>query len=349
MLLCPLLIAGLTAVAPLQAPEMTAHFIDVGQGNAALLEFPCGTVLIDAGAQDNASERRLMRYLEEFFAERPDRQETIDVVFITHPHRDHTYALRDIAERFRIRNYVDDGLLEGSGGSAVRWIRERNAELDPPVVIREVRHRDISGLRAGGGLSDEAIDPIRCETCDPRIRVLEGQRTVNPGWNGTEFSNPNNHSLVIRADFGQSSFLFTGDLEEPAIEALVEDYERTETLDVDVWLVGHHGSQNGVTGSLMAAMTPAMAVISVGEWDYGKDSHNPFTTWRFGHPRDDALALLGEGIVAERSPERRPMIATGSQQFVRRRIHKAIYATAWDGTILVRGRLDAEPELLPAP
>jgi beta-lactamase superfamily II metal-dependent hydrolase len=52
------------------APSMTAHFIDVGQAHATLLEFSCGAMLIDVGAQDDDHEQALIDYLEQFFARR---------------------------------------------------------------------------------------------------------------------------------------------------------------------------------------------------------------------------------------------------------------------------------------
>ena len=90
---------------------------------------------------------------------------------------------------------------------------------------------------------------------------------------------------MVRVDFGESSFLFTGDLETHAVELLVDYYWDSETLDVDIYQVGHHGSHNGTTLKLLAAVSPDMAVLSVGDWDFGQNSRSPFTTWRYGHPR----------------------------------------------------------------
>jgi len=55
-----------------QGPVIKAHIIDMGQANATLLEFPCGAVLIDAGAQDEEKVDELVRFLNEFFARRQD-------------------------------------------------------------------------------------------------------------------------------------------------------------------------------------------------------------------------------------------------------------------------------------
>ena len=77
---------------------MKAHFIDMGQANAALLEFPCGAVLIDAGAQDEEKVDELVRFLNDLFARRQDLGRTLKSIIITHNHIDHTRALRTVVE-----------------------------------------------------------------------------------------------------------------------------------------------------------------------------------------------------------------------------------------------------------
>src|SRR5262245_14054383 len=71
---------------------MAAHFIDVGQGSAALLEFPCGAVLIDTGGEegdDFSGNANLSDYLDEFFTRRTDLGRRLDLVVLSHPHIDH--------------------------------------------------------------------------------------------------------------------------------------------------------------------------------------------------------------------------------------------------------------------
>src|SRR6185312_2185829 len=148
------------------------------------------------------------------------------------------------------------------------------------------------------GLSDAIIDAVNCPTVDPQIRVLSGKQAENPGWSDGDFENGNNKSLVIRIDYGHASFLFTGDLEEPAIETLVDYYSGTPMLDVDVWEVGHHGSANGVTASLLAAMSPEIAVMSVGLHDVDE----VWTAYRYGHPRRSAGQLIEPALLFSRAP-----------------------------------------------
>lgn len=104
---------------------MHAHFINVGQGDATLLEFPCGAILIDAGAQDAANVDVLVNYLEDFFKRRSDLKNTLNTILITHNHIDHTRALRSVIEKFTVQNYIDNGQLGGPGTGNPNWIRKQ--------------------------------------------------------------------------------------------------------------------------------------------------------------------------------------------------------------------------------
>lgn len=331
-----LAVVALTTILVLQsahAQEMTAHFIDVGQGDAALLEFPCGAVLIDAGAQDDFYVGHLVDYLTKFFERRADLNGTLDAIFVTHPHIDHNRGLRAVIEHFNIVAYIDNGHVLSRGGANAAWLRSIAKEAH--IAIRPVSQEEITQLPLPSGLSDSVIDSVSCSTCDPRITVLAGGWQKNSGWSEQSFSNENNQSLVIRVDFGKSSFLFTGDLEEPAIETLVSWYTDTDMLDVDVYQVGHHGSSNGTTVSLMSAMTPETAVISCGKpSDQGR-----FSAYSYGHPNRGTIELLESHLSSIRAPVT-AQIATRSRLFTEFAVNKAIYATPWDGDVMLKMSLE---------
>ena len=85
--------AQTSSVGPGTPDLMAAHYIDVGQGAAVLLEFSCGAVLVDTGGQGDKyvdGNAKLMAYLNAFFARRTDLDRTFDAVFLTHAHADHT-------------------------------------------------------------------------------------------------------------------------------------------------------------------------------------------------------------------------------------------------------------------
>jgi beta-lactamase superfamily II metal-dependent hydrolase len=326
----PVLMLLSSGAATAATPSMRAHFVDVDQGAATLLEFPCGFVMIDAGGRTDETSERLADYVSAALDRRSDLPRVVSTIFVTHTHSDHNRALRTLLGRSDIAftSYVHNGILEGSGRHAAKFMME---EADAgKIQARAIDDAEITKVAKRKGLTDGIIDPVACKPIDPQIRVLSGRIATNPGWPEGAFDNGNNQSLVIRVDFGEASFLFTGDLEDHAIETLVEYYAGTPMLDVDVYQVGHHGSHNGTTDSLMAAMSPRIAVISMSPWNV----REMWTAWAYGHPRAPAIAMLERGIVHTRPP-RKVHVATGTKTFDERTMKDAIYATGWDGTIVV--------------
>ena len=342
-LLAILIVANASA----QQPVMRAHFVPVGQAHATLLEFSCGAMLIDAGAQDEETKGQLLDYLDRFFVNRPDLHRTLDLILITHNHIDHTYGLRGIAEHnIRIKTYVDSGQRSGRGTEGPNWIRANARSGGRNIKLREVTVAEITAQASAHhtGLTDSAIDPIACGSEDPQISVLWGRLDKRPaGWSKSAFENKNNHSLVTRVRFGSASFLFMGDLEPEGISSLLELFPGNgSVLDADVYQVGHHGSDNATTEPLLRAVTPRIAIIPVGNWDSGKGTRDRFTTFAYGHPRKAAIDLLNAAIKESRSEPATVMAATGPRTFSPLLVRKRIYATSWDGAVTVRATSDAQ-------
>ena len=120
------------------------------------------------------------------------------------------------------------------------------------------------------------------------------------------------------------------DLEERAIAGLLERYRGTRWLDVDLYQVGHHGSANGTTRALVAAMTPHVALIAMGP----ESRHLPWTAWTYGHPRADVVRRLERGVTMLRANTTVP-IASGAKKFASHGLEKAIDGTGWDGAVSV--------------
>jgi len=324
-------------IAGAQASDVAiAHFVNMDQGNATLLEFPCGAILIDAGGRDSTAGDHLIAYLNAFFARRADLNRHLAALFVTHTHVDHNRALRRVAEAFSIDGYVDNGLLNGSGSPGAKWMANHVSAQVPPIPRVQVTNQAIDAA-GPNGLAGPVVDPVNCPRVDPDIRVLAGSHKddlENPddpehlGWPDGDLENGNNHSLVIRVAYGKASFLFTGDLEEPAIETLVAKYQASNLLNVDVWEVGHHGSQNGTTASLLAAMSPEIAVISMGDGAI----HAPWSAYAYGHPRRSAVTMIAQAVSRVR-PATEVLVADKVKHFSPFNLTKAVYATGWNGDI----------------
>ncbi len=334
-----LLLAG-TSPARAAEPQMVVHFIDVGQGAATLLEFPCGAILIDTGAQDNDATTHLANYLKAFFDRRTDLNKTLNALIISHPHVDHSRGVETVLNSCRVRTYIDNGMVSGSGKAGVKYARDHKVDMNLEIV--EIDDARITALPEKTGLTDDKIDSLKCADCDPQIRILSGALAANPGWLDGDFDNLNNHSVVVRVDFGESSFLFTGDLEDPALRTLVDYYEGTGMLDVDVYLVGHHGSHNGTIPEFVTEMTPDVAVMGVGKSTFGKGKPRGFNTFSYGHPRRDIVNLLSNSIPGFRSRAIDVEVADSARHFSNYRVTHRIYATGWDGDVTVAARLDGK-------
>lgn len=340
LVLAVFILQGQSALCQLNADEMLAHYIDVGQANATLLEFPCGAVLIDAGAQDKGYADTLLVYLDAFFARRTDLSNTISLAVVTHCHKDHNSVLKKIMERYKVLHYVDNGYQTGSGRANQVW-----AQNHSPVYMWYLNEEVVAkGHRKG--FTDATIDPLNCAGTDPVITILSSSFEEMPAsWSGHDFKNGNNHSIVLKVDFGKSSMLFVGDLEEAGIGAVLREYRQFRNpvhgnpLDADVLLVGHHGSYNATTTELLEAVTPSWAVISCGKWDYGLGG-GMFNTYSYGHPRIAALDLLSEGIREERDSAVDIKAAVKAKKFTNYIVTQNIYGTAWDGDILLRLNAD---------
>lgn len=338
VLLVFLLTLPWSAIAEYKTPEpvMVAHFIEVGQADATLLQFPDGAILIDAGSDDRHRDS-LVSYLTEFFDEHPELNNTLKSIIITHPHIDHTLSLPDVIFKsgIKVERYIDNGRLSDginkfppSGLAYIDYV----LGVIPKKFEKIMSFTDITKTWPLGGLINDNIDPIN----SANITILKG---------GDDTDSPNNNSLVIRIDYGEASFLFTGDLEVSGIEELISRYKGTDRLDVDVYQVGHHGSYNGTTEALVNAMTPEIAVISMGRWDYGIDEQydkDHFNTWWYGHPRKELVDLLSKGISDNRRVPITAMVFKEPADPVKREILKRIYATGWDGTVQIRATKDGK-------
>ncbi len=316
--------------------RMRAHYINVGQADATLLEFERGAILIDAGGEftgDSLHLDHLVGYLSDVFANRPELERTLDAIIITHPHIDHTRNLMGVLQRFRVKALIDGGDVRGSGIYPLFLARRLAGDRD--IDHLEIKDGDIPD----GGLTNDVIDPY---PGDPEIRILAGDRDCR---------NQNNDSLVVRVAHAGKSFLFTGDAEftdgggcdGPEIDLLLARYDGPDSpLDVDVYQVGHHGSHNGTNVELMKAMSPQISVISAGY--RFRSEPEPFHAVQFGHPRTDVVELLVANTSGAREVRFLESNSNGPYSLPKANkpklveeldMIKQVYCTCWDGDVIV--------------
>lgn len=337
---------------------MFVHFVDVGQGDATILEFPCGVAVIDTGGgrkhpTDMSGGQKFVDYLDAFFAQRPHLNDTIDVLFTTHPHVDHLNGARllinrDGSLRYNVLNLVDNGQTGRRGGlKHQRTIRNAMKSAGAGYSALSVDRL----FNALGG-TNEIIDPIDCveSNVDPVITAFWGgwnlQMMEALGGEGLGANEPNDHSLVLRIDFGTASFLFTGDLEHHGADDLLKVYQNNlEVFDVDVYQVSHHGAEGDTSDALIEVMSPQIAVISMG---HPNDPGGSSAT-KYGHPRTEVIDLMQDEphiISGERTESKQYWsYAEAKAEPQPIEIDRAIYGTGWEGNIVLKATTSGDYEI----
>jgi competence protein ComEC len=240
---------------------LTLHFLDVGQGDGAVLRTPGGRwLVIDAGPANerhDAGRRVVAPFLE--------RQgvRALTAVVVSHAHADHMGGVPALLRRFPVGLVVEPG---SPAGDAVY-----GALLTELDSTRIPWHPGRAGERF-------SIDGVRFTVLHPAS-----------GWERWG-EDVNEDSLVILVEFGDFEALFTGDAGFPVEAALRRSLRR-----VDLLKVGHHGSRGSTGGELLDSLRPLAAVISVGRNDYGHPS--PQTLSRLEERRVPVLRTDEDGTI----------------------------------------------------
>ncbi len=243
------LVAILLAVTVASRPDGRLHLttLDIGQGDAILLETPTGTtMLIDGGPDPELTLRRLGANLP-FFVHR------IDVLVLSHPHQDHVAGLVDVLARFDVGAVLHAGI-----------------PFDNPAFARlmaDASKKDVSVTLARAG---------HAFMLDPTTSVQVVYPSATDATSSLPGGDINNGSVVVLVGYGGFTALLPGDAEAPIEAALVS---REALPVVDVLKVGHHGSNSSTNPELLDAIRPSLAIISSGaDNEYGHPAHETLAT-----------------------------------------------------------------------
>jgi competence protein ComEC len=248
--------------------RLTVTVMDVGQGDAILIEDPAGhRILIDGGPSGRAISEALGR-------ETPFWDKGIDLVVLTHPEEDHLNGLVTALERYDVKRILASP-VETDSAAYGAWLQAAEREGAPYYQAAPGEWFDL-----GRGARLEVLGP-------PSDPIEGGEAKLN------------NNSVVLRLTWGEVSFLLPGDLERAGEEALLEE---GEDLRCTVLKVAHHGSAYGTGESLLAAVQPAVAVISVGA-----------DNW-YGHPSPQVLERLEDSLVYRTDQNGRVKLSTDGER-----------------------------------
>ena len=240
------------AVVPM-LPDGDLHvtFADVGQGDMAVVTTPSGrTIVVDGGPSPVVAVRAVSDEL-------PFWRRHVDLVVLTHPHRDHVSGLTEILGRYEVVRILEHPVTYDSGAYEA-W---RSAVALEGATVTHAR----------AGQTIVTDDGVLIQVLGPPDNLIGDHSDADV----------DNASVVLRIVYGEVSFLLTADLFASGERALVAG---AASIDSDVLKVAHHGSRSSSTEELLAAVSPTAAVVST-----GADN-------RFGHPHPETLEALSRYV-----------------------------------------------------
>ena len=222
---------------------LAVNFLDVGQGDSEFIQLPDGKcMLIDAGISESAS--KIASKISSLGYDK------IDYLIATHPHADHIGGMQRIVENFEI--------------GEIYMPRASTNTRTFENLLQAISDKGLSINTAKAGKVLYEREDLKIEFLAP---VSDSYKDLN------------NYSAVVRLQYGNNVFLFTGDA-EALVEGEILNVYSKNSLKADVLKVGHHGSNTASSEAFLSAVKPKYAVIEVGE---GNSYH---------HPHDEAINHL---------------------------------------------------------
>jgi competence protein ComEC len=266
--------------------DLRISVLDVGQGSAAVVEFPQGyTMLIDGGGFfDNSVFDVGQRIVAPFLWQKKIR--TVDTLVLTHPNSDHLNGLLFIADHFHVRQVWSNGETHTTQGYRM---------FEEIIAYRNIHRPELSDLLRGRSINGVSIDILY----PPRDYL---QRRAKESWRSL-----NNNSLVLRIRIGRHAFLFPGDISKRAEKELVD--LAGEHLKSAVLCVPHHGSASSSGIEFIEAVAPRIGVFCVG-WQNRFKFPNLHVIERYRRRGVDLLRTDRDGAIEFVTDGRRLSLST---------------------------------------
>jgi len=212
-----------------RSQELKVIFLDVGQGDAILLEQGSRQILIDGGPSGQALLNKIGKYI-------PFWDRKIELVIATHPDADHITGLVDL-----VKNYQVDAIMQTEAQSDSQVFQKFKD------IVQQKNIQVVQGARGG---KINLADGARLEILSPGAETPISAQDTNAS------------SIVAKLIFGENSFLLTGDLPDEQERELIN---RNVDIRAKILKVAHHGSKYSTSVEFLEKVSPREAVISVGK------------------------------------------------------------------------------------
>ncbi len=209
---------------------LKVFFLDVGQGDAELVDFNGSQILIDGGPDD--------KVVQELGKIMPFYDHSIDLILLTHPHADHVAGLIEVLKRYKVDKIIENYTPYNTAQYA-EWNNEKNsAEVVQAQIGQTVSFGD-------GG---------------PILSILFPFNSVLD--DASSLKNPHDAMVVSRLDYKNQGILFMGDAEAKTEHQIIQ---KGENIGAQFIKIGHHGSKTSSSEELLRAVNPELAFIEVGK------------------------------------------------------------------------------------
>ena len=242
--------------------QLTISMLDIGQGDAVLIQTGAKNILIDTGDdkyyEDGKKGKENTQLLTELQKLKIDH---IDTLVMTHAHADHIGKADKVIAQYGVKELVYNGIPSNSK----YFINALKAAKANGTQQVKVKAGDV--LDFGNGVSFEIVSPTQ-SLIDEDTADIKAKKKVDV----------NNESVVGRLTFGNFAMLFTGDAEGPVEKTMAASYGKK--LKCQVLKAGHHGSKTSSTAEFLKLVQPESVVMSLG-------ANN-----QYGHPHEALLNRL---------------------------------------------------------
>lgn len=242
--------------------QLTISMLDIGQGDAVLIQTGAKNILIDTGDdkyyEDGKKGKENTQLLTELQKLKIDH---IDTLVMTHAHADHIGKADKVIAQYGVKELVYNG-IPSTSKYFINALKAAKANGTQQV---KVKAGDV--LDFGNGVSFEIVSPTQ-SLIDEDTADIKAKKKVDV----------NNESVVGRLTFGNFAMLFTGDAEGPVEKTMAASYGKK--LKCQVLKAGHHGSKTSSTAEFLKLVQPESVVMSLG------------VNNQYGHPHEALLNRL---------------------------------------------------------
>lgn len=258
----------------LPSGTLRVHFIDVGPGMAVLIETPSEqNIFIDGGKRGT---KKMMKYLAHFVGD----GEPIYMALVTHPDYDHYKGLRNVVKAYDVNWFVHSGYtseeLGKTWGKLLKDMEKEGAEIFAPLEdwVDACDYEVLDAGKDAGPDDDVTILYLNVDSAPPKKDAVSARSF-------SESERRNNASIVFKIEYGETSFLFTGDIngrdkdlvhEDDDDEIDSEEFELVQRHNADdscslkatVLQAPHHGSNGSCSVPFLTAVNPEWLIFTAG-------------------------------------------------------------------------------------